>query len=371
MKNPLVIATIALCSLLCSSSNIYAQSASVAAGDLIYVHIADSTYQVFLKLYQDCSATSAPDSVPLCISNSCTTTVISMKMGKFSNSTTTNTGCSNVKTSCDSAGSLVTGYRETFYGRIVTLPYRCNSWKFATYIQNRNNITNIVNNTSQALYLEATLNNTNALDISSPYYPIKPQIYARQNEQYSFNSYALDADGDSTWTSIITPMTGVTSCGDTAKNITFPSVSPPYNLVTNPIQTNNTFTFASSTGQMTFTPQFTGVSNIAMRTNKYRNGVLIGSVMREIQVNSLPDSGAKDTITSFNCGGQGPPSSNGIIYGCAGSQLNFCFGVRSTNPNGKLKVSDNLAVSIPGATLKLSKSGGLTLLFVILVGHQQ
>jgi hypothetical protein len=77
------------------------------------------------------------------------------------------------------------------------------------------------------------------------------------------------------------------------------AINPPYNWNNNPFQTNNTFTLNNRTGEMKYTATSTG-SNIrtnalTLRINEYRNGVLIGSVYRDMQV------------YIFSCGGGASP----------------------------------------------------------------
>lgn len=352
MKSPLLL-LLAIFTLFSFSSKTKAQTstASAAGGELIYLWIADSTYQVILKLYQDCSATSAPDSVPLCITNSCNSFITSYKMGKLGNSSTTGTGCSNAKTSCDSVGSIITGYRETFYHKILTLPFKCNNWKFATYLPNRNSSKNIANSINEPMYLEATLNNTGGYAISSPYYPLKPYVYTILNEPYQFNNTSIDPDGDSLYTYCIMPQTGVNNCGDTAGPTTFNITSPPYNLVTNPIQTGNTFNLNSKTGMMALTPTVTGEGVITIKTDKYRNGTLLGSVMREMQIVTLPQSNTTYNI-SFLTANSGWNGHN--EYGCIGQNFSFWFKAASDNPNAKIALTDDHSSIAPGSSISYS-----------------
>lgn len=342
----------ALLFLLISFSNT-AKANMAAGGELIYVHIADSTYSIFLKLYRDCSGSAEPDSVPLCFYNPCTNVTTSFKMGKFTGSTppSINTGCSKYKTTCDSPGSNIPGYKEHWYTVVVTMPSRCNAWKMYTFVNNRNNSNNLQNSSSKPLYVEATMNNTISHINSSPYYSVKAMPYVGQNIQFTYNNGAIDADGDSLWTDIIMPQSGVNNCGDTAVNMIFNTVTPPYNLSTNPFQTNNTFVKNGNSGQITFTSTDTGQANITFRTREYRNGVLIGSVMRDMQVQTLNVPPRPLYTTAVNClpSNSSTFPNQSIQYACPGVLHTFCFNITSPDTNARIVIQDNFTVSIPGS----------------------
>src|SRR5690606_29085068 len=122
---------------------------------------------------------------------------------------------------------------------------------------------------------------------NSPFYSVRPPYGVPYDQYYFFNSGAVDPDGDSLWHDLILPITGTTNCNDTTFNLNFDTTSPAYNMVTNPFQTNNTFVLNRFTGQMSFASKELGRAGIVIRTKEYRNGVLIGSVMREMQMRTM------------------------------------------------------------------------------------
>lgn len=322
-----------------------------AGGELIFVHVGDSTYQFFFKLYRDCSGAAAPDSVPLCFYNPCLNITGINKMGQWLNTVPPITGgCSNFKTTCDSPGSLITGYKEHWYTRVVTMPARCNEWKIYTYVPNRNSSNNLQNSSSQPLYVEVTMNNLFTDTNSSPYYSVKPMLFAPQNMPFTYNNGALDADGDSLWTDVIMPRTGVNTCGDTAVNMTFNTATPPFNLIINPFQTNNTFAKNGKSGVFSFTSRDTGKANITFRTREYRNGVLIGSVMRDMQVQTLNTPSRPTYTTAAGCIPLQDTSFHIVKrYACPGTLHTFCFNITSPDTNARIFLQDNFAINIPGS----------------------
>lgn len=328
-----------------------------AGGELIYLHVADSTYQFFFKLYRDCSGNAEPDTIPLCFFNPCANQSFSVQMPKW-----TGTGGGGVigplcagKNNCDSPASLIQAYKEIWYTAIVTMPGRCNAWRIFTRTATRNTIYNIQNSASSNMYVEATMNNSTTDSNSSPYYSVKPMYAVGLNQPFTYNNGGIDADGDSLWHELIMPRTGAVTCNDTAVNMSFASATPNYQLTSNPFQANNTFYMNKQNGQMSFTATMQGKGNMVVRTREYRNGVQIGSVMREIQMNTLQFFTPPVYTTGTTCGT--PPSPNGKIFGCVNQSLTYCFFYKSPDANSKIYLSDNLQTRIPGASITYTNQG--------------
>lgn len=348
----LLIATI-LFSLTNSSKANYA-----TGGELIYLHISDSTYQFFFKLYRDCAGNAEPDTIPLCFFNPCTNQSFSVPMTKWlgtGGSTIIKPLCSTGPTNCDSPASTVQAYKEMFYVAIATMPGRCNAWRIFTRAATRSSIYNIQNSASSAMYVEATMNNSTTDSNSSPYYSVRAMYAVPLNQPYTFNNGGIDVDGDSLWHDLIMPRTGATTCSDTPVSMSFATVTPQFNLVTNPFQTNNSFHLNRSNGQMSFTSGMQGNGNVVVRTREYRNGVQIGSVMREIQIRTMQLPSAPAYTTGSTCAV--PASSNGKILGCVGQNVTYCFFYKSPDSNSRIYLSDNLATSIPGANITYTNLG--------------
>jgi hypothetical protein len=329
-----------------------------AGGELIYIHIADSTYQFFFKLYRDCSGSAEPDTIPLCFFNPCTNQSFTVPMPKWlgtGGSSIIKPLCSSGPTNCDSPASLTQAYKEIWYAAIATMPGRCNAWRIFTRTATRNSIYNIQNSASSSMYVEATMNNSTTDSNSSPYYSVKPMYAVPLNVAYTFNNGGIDADGDSLWHDLIMPRTGASTCSDTAVNMSFATATPQFNFNTNPFQTNNSFNLNHFNGQMYFTPTMLGKGNVVVRTREYRNGVQIGSVMREIQMQTLQLPTPPVYTTGTTCGI--PPNSNGKIFGCVGQNIAYCFYYKSPDSNSRIYLSDDLATRIPGANITYTNQG--------------
>lgn len=339
------------------SNDVHASHA--AGGEIIYQWLHDSTYKITFKLYRDCSGIDVNQTVPLCYTNTCTNQSWNISMSSISvlpdgspNGTTVTQGCPGVGTRCTNASSTVPGYREWWYSADITLPSRCTEWKFAVYISARNSSVNINNGSTATdnFYTEATLNNTIAQGNSSPFFSVKPVPSICINQPYTYNNGVVDPNSDSLAFELLIPLTTLsTSCPLSVYPVSLSSTSPALNLTDNPFQTNNTFSLSASTGQMTFTPVSTGSNTLTIRAKEYRNGVLIGSVMRDVQIQVINCSVTAPIANTVSTTITGGTMVGGRVEACAKVPLSFCFDLKSSDTAAILVASDNAAVSTPGA----------------------
>ncbi|MCB0696178.1 MAG: hypothetical protein KDC07_02360, partial [Chitinophagaceae bacterium] len=347
---------LAFCAIILFALTPYVSKASHAAGgEISYEWVSDSTYRVYFKFYRDCGGAAAPGSVPLCYFNSCNSysnTVTMTKITKLpdssSNGSPVSTGCASVGTRCTSSTSPVPGYAEWWYMATITLPYRCNYWTFSAFVSARNPSVNIAGG---SLYVEATLNNVAAQGNSSPYFSVKPVPSVCINQPYTYNNGGVDPNSDSLVFEMARPVTASGGCPYTTSTLAFQSGSPAYNTTNNPIQTTNSFVLDTTTGQMSFKPTLTGAATLTTRIKEYRNGVLIGTVMRDIQVQVIACTNPAPVVNTVSSTISGATYVNGRIEACAGIQLSFCFDMVSTNSSAILVATDNHSAATPGASV--------------------
>ena len=341
-----------------------ASATHAAGGELIYELVPGQTnqYKFIFKFYRDCAGSPAPTQFTMCYNNTCGAANVSVNLGLYVpqggvlpngniQGAPVSTGCPGYNNTC--TGGVLPGYQEWWYTGTVTLPTQCNNWKFWTGLCCRNgNIDNLDNPGGQNIYIEATLDNTNGKNInSSPYFSNPPIPFLCINLPYIYNNGAIDPDNDSLVFESISPRNGPTSCA----NVPLTDILLPiYNANTNPFPTGNTFSVNPQTGATAFTALSQGEYVITVKVSEYRNGVLIGYVLRDIQFvvgncNTPTPLGTVDTSTLV-----GGNMINGIIQGCAGDSLKFCFDLTSTNPLAVLVATDNGALATPGATIVYS-----------------
>lgn len=337
-----------------------ARASHCAGGEIHYQWVSDSTYHVTFKLYRDCSGNTAPNNVQLSYKSTCdnicnnVTLLPSVTLpGGGANGTPVSSGCAGYPGKCQSASSTLPGYTEWWYEGNVTLPFKCSEWRFSVSISARNVSTNLTGGSNNLFYVEAILNNMLAQGNSSPLFTVKPVPFVCINSPYTYNNGATDFDGDSLAYEIMAPQKG--NCSTDGSPITFSNAT--YNLTTNPIPAGNTFSIDPITGQLSFTPNQLGAATLTLRVKEYRNHVLIGSTMRDIQVQTLNCNTVQPQIGIDTFSIAGAQFSNGRIENCANTPLSFCFKVRSVNNNAVLVASDNHLGVAPGSTMTYTGQG--------------
>jgi len=149
----------------------------------------------------------------------------------------------------------------------------------------RNAAINTINNPgNQDLCVEATINNTTYCN-NSPTFTQYPTPFVCVGNLYCYNNGAIELDGDSLVYSLITPLNS--NNGGTVNFIA------PYSSI-NPVGGGSSFD--PITGNLCVTPTSVLSGILAIKVSEYRNGILIGSIIRDIQINV------------FNCGTIIPPT---------------------------------------------------------------
>lgn len=241
------------------------------------------------------------------------------------------------------------------YTGIVNVPANCSLVTFGTTECCRNGaINNIPNPGSEDLSIKATVNNTIDPLTSQPYcnnsvvFTNQPVPFFCLGSDVTFNHGGVDVDGDSLVYSLVNPMNG----------FSLPYANIPFTANYNvncPIRTSppNTFQFSTQTGQMQFVPAFQEQDVLAVRVDEYRNGVLVGSTMRDIQVvilNCAIAIPSQNPITNVQNGNQVDSLQ---VQTCPGTPLEF--DILCTDPaNHNLIITSNINTApsaIPGATM--------------------
>ena len=162
---------------------------------------------------------------------------------------------------------------------VFTITHRYS--QFGTYIISmapwaRNyGIANIPNSSNYSMYVEALLT-CGITPMNSPILTFPPVGDGCLNSVYKINPGAIDPDGDVLGFRLIKCRT---TNGDDIASYLFPDE----------MDTTSTFNIDSRTGVITWKrPTIQGEFNIAFMITKYRNGQLVGYVMRDMQVTIAP-----------------------------------------------------------------------------------
>lgn len=328
--------------------------ASHAQGaDFSYSCLGGDTIQISLSFFRDCSGI-APDATA-------TVNVSSISCGQNLNvnllPTITETEVSGQficpsqlgNTTCGN-GNLP-GTTRTIYTGVIVLPQSCSDWVLSYDLCCRNPSTNLQGSVNADIYVASTLNNTNnnAQCNSSPIYGSIPIVFTCANQPFSYNPNAVDLDGDSLSFTLINPLSGP------GQNI--PHTNPF--SATNPLNTTGGFSFDPRTGQMNFIPSGQQSAVITTLVSEFRNGVLVGTTIRDLQV------------VIVNCGASTPPVLTNIdslqggtqndtltVSVCPGESIQFTI-TATDNPGDDLTLTTNVNQTIPNATFTVADLGNV------------
>ena len=304
-------------------------------------------YKITVSFYRDCNNTAAPGSLD--IEYSCGNNLFfSETMLLSAGPTYITPTCTQSGTPCSGTSSLVE-IEEYKYEKLITLDH-CDDWVFTVCIQNRNNaITTIAQPGNEQLCVQAELNNLNFCN-NSPTFTEYPAPYICVNEPFCYNNGAFDVDGDSLVYSLVTPL-GYDFGTGTISNVQF---LPGYS-VANPI--SGTTTFDPSSGNLCMTANTTDIGIVAMKISEYRNGVFIGSVIRDIQIIILPCTTVPPVLSGFNGFPANVTNSTSLddsLNLCAdfGDTISFTIDASIGSSNNKIMSWSGLA-STPAATFDI------------------
>jgi gliding motility-associated-like protein len=253
--------------------------------------------------------------------------------------------CPGLPTGCTVPGASVPGVEEYFWYRdfnICNVPNCIFTISWSDCCRNPT-ITSLVNAGGQGIAISATTLNTNIVPCnSSPQFSNPPVPYICQGQPFTFNQGAYDPEGDSLSYNIgpcyqnppAQPVNYAVGYSQSAP------LGPSWNVQMNPL-----------TGDVTVLPQpgnqVTGV--ICVYVGEWRNGVLINTIVRDIQMTVIP------------CPNNTLPSTNGItnvsggattgpftVTMCAGNQI--AFQIPTIDPNAGQILTMFWNQNLPGAT---------------------
>jgi gliding motility-associated-like protein len=254
-----------------------ATATHAAGADLTYRCLGGMVYQIDATFYRDCGGTPEPGNVTITYkSGSC-----SYSRSSIANKLVQNNGeeitlpCVTSPSSCN--GGFSTGLRKWVYRTTVTLPFACNDWVFSFRVCCRNCTVTTIQTpcaSNSELYVEATLNNVVAACNNSPQFSRTPIAFVCLGQNFNYNQGVYDIDGDSLAYELITPKTSAIA------EITW---MPPASQQ-QPLASSTPFIINPQTGDINFTPIAMQIGILAVRVNEFRNGVFVGSTIRDMQV---------------------------------------------------------------------------------------
>ncbi len=322
-----------------------AQASHLQGADIWYEHVNADTYRVWLALYRDCDGISLSTTQTLTVASSCTTSfTVTMNLVGTAQEVSPLCPASLPNSTCN--GGTLPGTERYLFSALVVLPCAAPDWTFSWSTCCRNNaITNLQTPGSQSMYVEATLDNTLGPN-NAPQFVNMPVPYICNGQPFLYNHGATDVDGDQLVYSLVNAL----GAGGTPLTYVAP-YSPTYPLAT----TTGTFPFDPNTGQMNFTPN--GVQNavVVVKVEEYRNGRLIGTTMRDIQVVVIDcQSSPNQPVGSVQNLSTGNLTQNGGVFDIlvCGSGQNIYFEFPGSDADGDNinMFSNDVNTAIPAAS---------------------
>jgi gliding motility-associated-like protein len=339
-----------------------ADASHAQGADFSYQCLGGNSYKISLSFFRDCFGISAPTSATVNLSSQSCGQNINVTLNPESSPVEVSSQflCPSQvgQSRCASSSGSLPGTTNVVFSATVQLPAECSDWVVSYDLCCRNDgLSNLSSPGSQDLYVYSGINNSNsnALCNNSPVYSAIPIVYVCTNQPFTYNPGAVDVDGDSLVFTSINPLTGP------GQNIPYVN---PYNP-NNPLATNPSgpFVLNPQTGTMTFNPSQVGYWTVTILVQEYRNGVLVGATIRDIQ------------IVTVSCGSSVPPNVSNIdsinsgilvdsitIQACPGQLVEFTVVASDVAPD-VLTLTTNVGTAIPNASYSVLGNGTVNIKF--------
>ncbi len=320
-----------------ANQNSYATHAMGA--DITYRCIGNNKYIVTYEFYYDCAGTYVMQNPYLfnLHSTSCgfDTTFAMTRVDSLSDIEVTPI-CPNITSRCTNPNSTYPGVKIYIYRDTLDLNiHHCDDFIMSYSMGARNNAINTLS-ANYNLTVFAMLNDSIGLNNNSPTFSNLPVPYICEGQLYCYNNGASDVDGDSIVYALMTPLAGATyPFTPVTYNATFDSAQP--------VTTSIPPTFQTENGTFCLDASAYDVGVIAILVSDYRNGVLIGQVERDIQINVIQCLNNIPTVSGIN-------GDSTLFTDTICSQVPYTFQVFSNDADPQDTVTMWWNGNIPGAT---------------------
>jgi gliding motility-associated-like protein len=252
----------------------------LAGGSITYKCLGNNVYQITVQLYGKCPYAVLPQPS---ISVSYYSPSINQTPAKGTliqvGSDQTIVACPGNASACNGGtGENASAITVRTYTGNITLNQKLSDWVVETQ-QNTRTALNTSPLPLKNMYLGATINNTVIGCNNSTTFNSLPSFFPTTAQNTVIDPGLINPDGDKLQVSLIAPKVSPNT------NISY---NAPYSA-TQPISSTGAFTIDPNTGKVTFTSSTQGeTSSMAIQVKEYdKNGVLVGSVMRETYLQTL------------------------------------------------------------------------------------
>jgi len=247
-----------------------------AGADLAYTCIAPNQYRVTLSVYRDCRG--------IALANSQTVLWTATGGGCSGSINMTRTSITDITplpttvlSSCAGGSAGTIGLEKHVFQAVLTVPPGCTNILFSyAYCCRNNAITTLTHPRSENIYVNSLVNTVLPCN-NSPIISNVPILYSCVNQLVQYNPSVYDIDGDSLSYALVNCLEANNNFVEYAAGYSgtnFLGAGVPISL--NPV-----------TGDLSFTPITAVATPICIRINEYRNGVLIGYVIRDVQYRAI------------------------------------------------------------------------------------
>ncbi len=275
-------------------------------------------------------------------------------------------------TACKNVNNPIPGIKKYVYEGDFVLPGKSSKWRFtfegrvssgtiagrSFIIQNAEN-TDRSTNDATIMFLEATLNNLQGTNNSTAFTAV-PSPFFCVNKASTYNLGAADVENDSLAFSLIP--------GKKVIRVNTPPVSDviyitPYTAQRPIPAAAGNFNFDGQNGQMTFVPNLVMNCLVTNLVEEYRNGIKVGSSMREMTfviLDNCNNDAALDIVSNVKNASMSTDAGGNVTLSiCEGQLEDLTFDIDCSDPNG-----DNTTVtynSLPkGAVININNNGSQT-----------
>ena len=249
-----------------------AQASHGMGADITYECLGGYDYLIRLKFYRDCSGINVGNSQIASI-NGCGVS-ITTTLNLVSGPTEVSPLCPSALNSSTCNSGNLPGVQEVIYEGVVTINNLCQMYSIGWTNCCRNaGITTLDNPSTQNIYIEAMLDNTNNPCNNSPTFNNIPTPYVCLGQDISYNHGVTDADGDQLQFSLI-------DCEQAAGQSV--DYQPGFSG-TVPLSTTTGVNIDPNTGALSFTPSNVQIGVLCVLVEEFRNGIKIGETVRDMQ----------------------------------------------------------------------------------------
>lgn len=308
-------------------------------GDITYGHHNGNSYEVYVRLYTDCAGGNPPGNIQLDVN--------APSVGFNNSFTITLTASSQIDPLCSSYGNnsacnggTLFGALENIYKAVLPLPANANDITLSVSRCCRNAAnTNLLNAAISNLYFESKMSTAGTIaGNSSPRFFNQPTLFMAPGQNRNLDFAAYDPDGDSLAYELV----------QTKKSAAqFMQYAIGYSA-TQPIASNLATVLDPLTGLLNCTPIVDQLSAISVLVKEYRNGIQIGSVLRNVELN-VSSNAPGNTLPKLGTINGG---SAYFITACSNDTLQFL--IESIDPEPNQQLSIDVLQTPPGMSLAIS-----------------